>query len=72
MVGLKRKRGKLEDGGCGGVGVGVPEEGVRGVKDKVRVLMQGWGLGYKVGEMIQVGIRRGQREPGFVPTLPPR
>ena len=45
---------------------------MRGVKDKVRVLIQVWGLGYKVGRMIQVGIRRGQREPGFVPTLPPR
>ena len=50
----------------------VQEEGVWGVKDKVRVLIQGWGLGYKVVKMIQVGIRSGQREPGFVPTLPPR
>ena len=42
------------------------------MKDKVRVLIQGGVLGYKVGEMIKVGIRSGQREPGFVPTLPPR
>ncbi len=45
---------------------------MRGVKEKVRVLIQVWGLVYKVGRIIQVGIRSGQREPGFVPTLPPR
>ena len=42
------------------------------MRDKVRIVIRVWGLGYKVGKMIQVGIRRGQREPGFVPTLPPR
>ena len=37
-----------------------------GVKDKVRILViQVWGV---VGRIIQVGIRRDQREPGWLGT----
>ncbi len=57
MVRAEAEERNIEGGGCGGVVL--KAEGV-------------WGVVYKVGEIIQVGVGKGWREPGFVPTLPPR
>jgi hypothetical protein len=78
VVGLKRKRGGLGSGGCGGVVV--KAEGVSGLVYKVGKVMLVWvGRGGVVGGVVveAVGVwgvvgkvGKCQAEPGFGPTPP--